>query len=59
MPVRALQFRDGKVERLAPSDLEKQPHYEGALRFAGVEDQYFLSVALPGTQSVHASTTSR
>ena len=52
VPVRALQYRDGKVERLAPSSLEKEPHYEGALRYAGVEEQYFLSVALPGTQNV-------
>ena len=55
VPVRALQFRDGKVERLAASSLEKEPHYEGALRYTGVEEQYFLSVALPGTQNVQVN----
>jgi YidC/Oxa1 family membrane protein insertase len=55
VPVRALQYRDGKVERLAPGALEKEPHYEGALRYTGVEEQYFLSVALPGTQSVQVN----
>ena len=55
VPVRALQFRDGKIERLAASSLEKEPHYEGALRYTGVEEQYFLSVALPGTQTVQVN----
>ena len=55
VPVRALQYRDGKVERLAASSLEKEPHYEGALRYTGVEEQYFLSVALPGTQTVQVN----
>jgi len=55
VPVRALQFRDGKVERIAASSLEKEPHYEGALRYTGVDEQYFLSVALPGTQSVQVN----
>ncbi|HKW00432.1 MAG TPA: membrane protein insertase YidC [Vicinamibacterales bacterium] len=55
VPVRALQYRDGKVERLASNSLEKEPHYEGALRYTGVEEQYFLSVALPGTQNVQVN----
>lgn len=52
VPVRALQYRNEKLERLTASQLEKEPHYDGALRYTGVEEQYFLSVALPGTQSV-------
>ncbi len=52
VPVRALQYRNEKIERLAASALEKQPHYDGTLRYTGVEEQYFLSVALPGTQNV-------
>jgi YidC/Oxa1 family membrane protein insertase len=48
----ALQFRDDKVERIAAGKLTDTPRYEGALRFAGVDEQYFLSVALPGTQTV-------
>jgi YidC/Oxa1 family membrane protein insertase len=52
VPTRAILYRDGKVERLPAGSLTEQPRYEGALRFAGVEDHYFLSAALPGTQSV-------
>ncbi len=55
VPVRALQYRDGKVERLASTSLEKEPHYEGALRYTGVEEQYFLSVALPGSQNIQVN----
>jgi len=54
-PIRAIQLRD-KVERLSVSNLEKQSSYEAPLRFAGVEDQYFLTTALPaygrGAQTV-------
>jgi len=49
---RALVFRDDDVERFTASELEKAPTYDGAFRFSGVEEQYFLSVALPGTQTV-------
>jgi YidC/Oxa1 family membrane protein insertase len=51
-PPRAIQQRDGKVERLASSNIDKQARYEGQLRFAGAEDQYFMSAALPGTQAI-------
>ena len=46
-PRRAIQFHEGKIDRLAASNLQKQSRYEGALRFAGVEDQYFLAAAMP------------
>jgi YidC/Oxa1 family membrane protein insertase len=52
IPVRAVQFREGRVERLPADDLSTQPNYEGALRFAGVEEHYFLTAALPGTTAV-------
>jgi YidC/Oxa1 family membrane protein insertase len=48
VPRRAIQMRD-KVERLTASNLEKQSSYEGTFRFAGVEDQYFLTVSLPSS----------
>lgn len=51
-PVRAVQFQNDKVAYLTASNLAKQAHYEGAMRFAGVEDQYFLSAVLPGTERV-------
>jgi YidC/Oxa1 family membrane protein insertase len=52
VPARVVLFRNDKVERLMPTTIVEQPHYEGALRYAGVEEQYFLSVVMPGTQSV-------
>jgi YidC/Oxa1 family membrane protein insertase len=48
----ALLFRNDKAERLAASALEKAPTHDGTFEFAGVEEQYFLSVALPGSQPV-------
>src|SRR5262245_7754530 len=50
--VRGVQFQGGKVAYLSPSSLQSQGHYEGELRFAGVEDHYFLSVVLAGTQRI-------
>jgi YidC/Oxa1 family membrane protein insertase len=49
---RAVQLRSGKVEHLSASSIGKQGHYEGDLKFAGAEDQYFLSAALPGTEKI-------
>ncbi len=43
---RGLQSFNGKVQRLTAGDVQKQPRYEGVFRFAGVDDHYFLSVAL-------------
>jgi YidC/Oxa1 family membrane protein insertase len=51
-PMRAIQLRDGKVERLSVANLQKQSRYESAVRFAGVEDQYFLSAVLAAPQVV-------
>jgi YidC/Oxa1 family membrane protein insertase len=41
-----LFLQDGKVRRLAPKDFAAQPTYEGDFRFAGVDDNYFLTAAL-------------
>jgi YidC/Oxa1 family membrane protein insertase len=46
-PPRVVQFR-GSPERIAPASISTQPTYEGALRFAGVEDHYFVVAAVPG-----------
>ena len=51
-PRQAVQLRDDKVERLAAAKLQEQPRYEAVLRFAGAEDQYFLSAVLPGDKPV-------
>ena len=42
----ALQYLNGGVQRLAASDIQKQGRYEGSMRYAGVEDHYFVAVAL-------------
>jgi YidC/Oxa1 family membrane protein insertase len=52
LPVRAIQFRNDKVERLTAEQLLQQGKYEGPIRYLGVEEHYFLSGALPGTQTV-------
>jgi YidC/Oxa1 family membrane protein insertase len=51
-PARAVQWRDGSVDRLDAGDLSERARYEGEFRFAGAEDQYFLNAVLPGTQTV-------
>ncbi len=53
-PPAALYHLNNEVERLADSDITTQPTYEGAMRFVGVGDHYFLSAAVPGTRSVRA-----
>jgi YidC/Oxa1 family membrane protein insertase len=50
--VRAVQHRADDVEHLAASDLVEQGRYEGELRFAGVEDHYFLAVVVPGSERI-------
>jgi YidC/Oxa1 family membrane protein insertase len=48
-----LLFQDGKVRRLTPKDIASQPMREGDFRYAGVDDNYFLTVALlPGESKV-------
>ena len=43
----AIFFRDEEVSRLDSSDIEETPTYEGSFQFVGVDDQYFLSAAIP------------
>ena len=46
-PEQALHHLDGTVTRVAAADVAAQPIYQGAVRFAGVEEQYFVVAALP------------
>jgi YidC/Oxa1 family membrane protein insertase len=46
-PEQALQHLDGSVTRLKAADVAAQPSYQGAVRFAGVEEHYFVAAALP------------
>ena len=48
-----LLFQNDKVQRLAPKDLAKQAVYDGDFRYAGVDDNYFMTAALaPGPAKV-------
>src|SRR5262249_13705882 len=38
--------QNGKVVRLTPADIAKQPEHHGDFNYAGVEDNYFMTVAL-------------
>jgi len=42
-----IYFSEGKVRRMSAKDLASQPSHEGVYRYIGVDDHYFLSVALP------------
>jgi len=41
-----LLYQNGKVARLTPADIAKQPEHDGTFNYAGVEDNYFMTVAL-------------
>jgi YidC/Oxa1 family membrane protein insertase len=44
-----LLFHEGALERLGAEDIAAQPQREGDFRYAGVDDHYFMSVAVnPG-----------
>jgi YidC/Oxa1 family membrane protein insertase len=45
-PPQAIFHRDGEVERIAADDLVEQPAHEGQLRFAGIDDHYFMAAAV-------------
>jgi YidC/Oxa1 family membrane protein insertase len=53
-PARAIYSLNGEVDRQTAEDVQEQPRFEGTLRFAGVDDHYFLAAALPppGTSRV-------
>ena len=43
--------QDIDVYRALPADVPERPSYEGQFDFAGIDNHYFLSVALPGAQA--------
>jgi YidC/Oxa1 family membrane protein insertase len=48
-----LIYQNDKAQRLATKDLLKQSEYDGDFRFAGVDDNYFMTVVLaPGVSKV-------
>lgn len=52
VPVRAVQHFEGDVDHLSADDLTERARFEGDLRFAGVDNQYFLFAVLPGRERV-------
>jgi YidC/Oxa1 family membrane protein insertase len=46
-------YRDQKVTRISIDEVPERRVQEGALGFAGVDDHYFLSAALPARQPLH------
>ena len=52
-PAEALVFENGSPVRLSASDIAKQSTREGNFRYAGVDDNYFLTAAVgPGASKV-------
>ena len=49
-PNQAIHYLDGEVTRLAAADVQAQPTHQGAIKYAGVEDHYFVAVALPAAE---------
>jgi YidC/Oxa1 family membrane protein insertase len=48
-----LTFANGSVQRLTPKDIAKQSTYDTDFRYVGVDDHYFITVALaPGPSKV-------
>jgi len=47
---KAIHFLDGSVARLTAANVAAQPRYQGAVKYAGVEDHYFLAAALPAAE---------
>src|SRR3990170_498477 len=52
-PAQGLAFENGAVTRLTAGDIAKQPLHEGNFNYAGVDDNYFMAIALaPGPSKV-------
>ena len=49
---RAILLRAGSIERHSAADVRAAPTYQGNIEFAGVEDHYFLTAAVPGTTPI-------
>ena len=47
-PPQPIFYKDGKVTLVKAGKIQEQPVAEGVFGFAGVDDHYFLSAALPG-----------
>jgi YidC/Oxa1 family membrane protein insertase len=54
-PTQAIHQLDGSVTRVSAANVQTQPRYQGDIRYAGVEEHYFLAVALPSAQRTEAN----
>jgi YidC/Oxa1 family membrane protein insertase len=58
-PPSAIFERDGDVTRITPSSIAEEARHEGRFVFAGIDDHYFLAVAVdPGQARVDYSSVS-
>jgi YidC/Oxa1 family membrane protein insertase len=51
-PPQPLFYKDGDVTRVGQNDIAEYAVQDGQFGFAGVDDHYFMSVALPGDQAL-------
>jgi YidC/Oxa1 family membrane protein insertase len=52
VPVRAVHHIGGDVDHLKAADLGDRSKFDGDIRFAGIDDQYFLFAVLPNSERV-------
>jgi YidC/Oxa1 family membrane protein insertase len=58
-PPQGIYDREAEAERVASSAIAEQPVQEGAFRFAGIDDHYFLAAALdPGPARIEFEAVS-
>jgi YidC/Oxa1 family membrane protein insertase len=52
-PPQPLFYRDGKVSRIKNTKIQENAVQDGTFGFAGVDDHYFLTAAVPSGQALH------
>jgi YidC/Oxa1 family membrane protein insertase len=52
-PPQPIFYRDGKVTRVKNTKIQESAVQEGVFGFAGVDDHYFLTAAVPSGQPLH------
>ena len=52
-PAQPIFYRDGSVTRVKTANIPKSPNEEGTFGFVGVDDHYFLTAVLPGSERLH------
>jgi YidC/Oxa1 family membrane protein insertase len=53
----AIHYLDGSVTRVTAANVATQSRHEGAIRYVGVEDHYFLAAALPASEKSQTDYT--